>query len=229
MSPFKPGDKVVYKDGQKVQSPDGNPWWTIAEVVEDEVYYTEGGRDRIADLTLYVAPSDGWAFKAGDRIRPADGGPFSIDMLEATVAQVEGGKVWLLETDTWVSADTVRRVDSIPSEQAFKADAGKPLWHLLVSKQGCATALASVVDVLTIAVTPKDRGGKGYEPHSWRNVPKERYLSALYRHMDAINRGEIMDDGPGGTGKAHWDCVVANALFLRELHDEEIRNATSSK
>lgn len=170
-------------------------------------------------------------FKAGDRVRRVEGGTFSNDKLEATVEQVEGDKVWLLETGTWVSPFTIRRVDSTPSAQAFKADAGKPLWHLLVSKQGCATALASVVDVLTIAVTPKDKGGKGYKPHSWRDVPdaKERYLSALYRHMDAINRGEIMDDGPDGTGKAHWDCVATNALFLRELHDEEIRNAASSK
>lgn len=175
-------------------------------------------------------------FKPGDRIAKVSGRPWYDGTQVTVVDYVDGVRVHPIKPNGWMHYEDLRLVPprsvaATEADQAFKADAGKPLWHLLVSKQGCATALASIVDVLTIAVTPKDKGGKGYKPHSWRDVPeaKERYLSALYRHMDAINRGEIMDDGPDGTGKAHWDCVATNALFLRELHDEEISNATSSK
>lgn len=116
-----------------------------------------------------------------------------------------------------------------PPEREHKADTGKPDWSLLLGSQGCPNALAGVVDVLTIAVRPKDQGGRGYDKHSWRLVTnaKERYLAALGRHLSKVALGEVMDDGPEGTGKSHWDCICANALFLRELHEEDIRNATA--
>jgi hypothetical protein len=97
-----------------------------------------------------------------------------------------------------------------------------------MGSQGCPNALVGVVDVLSVAVRPKDQGGRGYDKHSWRLVTnaKERYLAALYRHLSKIALGKIMDDGPEGTGLSHWDCVTTNALFLRELHDQEIKNAT---
>jgi len=101
-------------------------------------------------------------------------------------------------------------------DQAFKADGGKPNWFLLMSGKGCAAALAGVVRVLSFAVRPVAEGGKGYTEHSWRQVPnaRERYEAALYRHLNKIALGELVDDE---SGESHWDHVATNALFLSEL------------
>lgn len=99
---------------------------------------------------------------------------------------------------------------------AFKADGGKPNWFLLMSGKGCAAALAGVVRVLSFAVRPLADGGKGYTEHSWRQVPnaRERYEAAMYRHLNKIALGELVDDE---SGESHWDHVATNALFLSEL------------
>ena len=100
-----------------------------------------------------------------------------------------------------------------PAERpkGLKFDDGKPRWSLLM--QGLATALGGVVAVLTF-------GAKKYAAHSWRGVPngQERYLDALYRHLDALQRGEKTDPE---SGLSHWSHVATNALFLHEL---EIQN-----
>lgn len=102
-----------------------------------------------------------------------------------------------------------------PATTDHKADHGKPNWFLLM--HGCAKALAGVVRVLTFAVRSVAEGGKGYAPHSWKKVPnaKERYESALYRHLNKIHQGETHDDE---SGELHWDHIATNALFLSELH-----------
>lgn len=107
-----------------------------------------------------------------------------------------------------------------PHPQAFKADGGKPNWFLLMSGLGCAKALAGVVRVLSFAVRPVSEGGKGYTPHSWRQVPeaKERYEAALFRHLNDIATGETHDKE---SKESHWYHVATNALFLAELHNAE--------
>jgi hypothetical protein len=89
----------------------------------------------------------------------------------------------------------------------LKFDGGKPKWSLLMG--GCREALSAVVDVLGF-------GAKKYEAHSWRAVDNgaERYKDALYRHMNAIERGEAADIE---SGLSHWAHVATNALFLCEL------------
>lgn len=103
--------------------------------------------------------------------------------------------------------------------QAFKADAGKPRFELLMD--GCPDALLDVVKVLTWAVqekkdAPWPEGGKGYVPHSWQEVTeaKRRYRAALQRHENAIARGELNDPESGLPHRAH---VATNALFLAQL------------
>lgn len=98
-----------------------------------------------------------------------------------------------------------------PVPQGFKADGGKPDWFLLMSAEGCARALASVVRVLTF-------GAKKYAAFSWRKVDnaKHRYESALYRHLNALHTGETHD---AESGESHWAHVATNALFLAELHE----------
>jgi hypothetical protein len=90
----------------------------------------------------------------------------------------------------------------------LKFDGGKPRWSLLM--QGCHSALNGVAEVLTF-------GAKKYAAHSWQQVEnnKERYRDAMYRHLNAIERGEVLDPE---SGLPHWDHVACNALFLSELN-----------
>ena len=108
------------------------------------------------------------------------------------------------------------------ASQDKKADAGKLEWGLVML--GCAKALLGVAKVMTIAVTPKDKGGRGYARDSWREVPdaRRRYTDAIYRHLAEIAAGKVWDDGPEGTQQLHWDCVVTNALFLSEFQHGEL-------
>ncbi|MNJ09322.1 hypothetical protein D3C77_34660 [compost metagenome] len=131
--------------------------------------------------------------------------------------------IWETAYYTW-EMDKLVPPDEPPAPQkdaqAFKADDGKPNWYLLMSAKGCAKALAGIVRVLSFAVAPKERGGKGYAEHSWREVPnaKERYESALHRHMSAIQCGETHDVE---SKESHWYHVATNAMFLAELHNAE--------
>lgn len=90
----------------------------------------------------------------------------------------------------------------------LKHDGGKPRWSLLM--RGCADALQAVVRVLTF-------GAQKYADDSWQDVQngQQRYRDALYRHLNAIERGELADDE---SGESHWAHVATNALFLYELH-----------
>lgn len=193
-------------------------------------------------------------FYTGDMVRYINGnqfgdGGYSHEKYDVvTVKEIEipsphtkpsDYRIWFEETNTWAYAHKLVKVATPqplvpplpvfvvpPTEQAFKADAGKPMWHLLT--KGCARALDGVVKVLSFAVAPKEQGGKGYVPHSWKSVPNaiERYESALHRHLNAINRGELVDSE---SGLSHWDHVATNALFLSELtKSAEVPNVTSN-
>lgn len=89
----------------------------------------------------------------------------------------------------------------------LKFDGGKPSWVLLM--KGCAKALLGVVSVL-------DFGAKKYSADSWKQVEngQSRYRDALYRHLNAIESGELIDPE---SGLSHWDHICTNALFLSEL------------
>ena len=91
----------------------------------------------------------------------------------------------------------------------LKYDGGKSRWTLLM--QGFPKALAGLVGVL-------DFGAKKYEAHSWRGVENgyERYRDALYRHLNAIERGELVDPE---SGLPHWDHVMFNVAACSELAD----------
>lgn len=151
--------------------------------------------------------------------------------LENDLGQVCNEGPWVYDASTgratcqrsicgvWV-ADAVPEVATQKADpQAFKADAGKPRFELLMD--GMPNALLDVVKVLTWAVqakkdAPWPEGGKGYVPHSWRDVPeaKRRYRAALQRHENAIARGEVNDPESGLPHRAH---VATNAMFLAEL------------
>lgn len=96
---------------------------------------------------------------------------------------------------------------AFPQGVGLKYDGGKPRWSLLM--QGLPRFLTGIADVLTF-------GAKKYQAHSWRSVPEgyERYRDALYRHLNAIERGEYLDPE---SGLPHWYHVGCNAGFCAEL------------
>ena len=139
----------------------------------------------------------------------------------------EGAEVQWSDGTPTLHYPTTKDDDVKATSQDKKADAGKLEWGLVML--GCAKALLGVVKVMTIAVTPKVLGGRGYARGSWREVPdaKRRYTDALYRHLSEIAAGKIWDDGPEGTGQLHWDCVATNALFLSEFQHGELNDKSS--
>jgi len=164
--------------------------------------------------------------KVGDTIYRRSGGLFSNGSATCTVSHVEPDRVWLKETSTYIckGAEDYHvnpHVSTETDSQALKADAGKLQWSLVT--RGCANALLGIVKVMTVAVTPKPEG-RGYAPDSWKLVPdaKKRYEDALFRHLSAIARGEVWDDGPEGTGQLHWDCVATNAFSNAKANSSDV-------
>jgi len=169
----------------------------------------------------------GELFKVDDLIRYKDGGNFVYGAKTAkiTSVHVEGGtdegRYWLdsglhipfQHAHLLCERVSTHPISTVPS-QAFKADAGKPQFDLL--DDGCALAIDGVVKVLTFAVEPKERGGKGYVPHSWKQVQDgiRRYSAALARHRNAKARGERYDVE---SGLLHDFHIATNALFVAEL------------
>lgn len=57
------------------------------------------------------------------------------------------------------------------------------------------------------------------ERDNWKKVPEaqERYLKALYRHLEAHRRGEIYDSESSASNMPHMAAVAVNAMFLLEF------------
>ena len=76
-------------------------------------------------------------------------------------------------------------------------------------------------DCLTEIAKVLTHGAKKYKDNSWKTVKngERRYLGALLRHIDAMERGKKIDPESGLLHAAHMAC---NAIFLLwfELHKE---------
>jgi hypothetical protein len=101
-------------------------------------------------------------------------------------------------------------------QEGAKFSHGKPRWSLLP-----LDALGWIVQVLT-------KGALKYAEDNWRIVPnaKEEYYNAFMRHLEAYQKGELLDDGPKGTGLPHLACMGCNLLFLISLEHCEPREKT---
>lgn len=57
------------------------------------------------------------------------------------------------------------------------------------------------------------------ERDNWKKVPdaQQRYMDALYRHIEAVRRGEIYDTESGAENMPHLAAVVVNAMFILEF------------
>ena len=93
----------------------------------------------------------------------------------------------------------------------MKSDQGKTDWSLLPWR-----ATESAARIMTIAIAPKEQGGKGYGLASWQDVPEGffRYWAAMIRHITRrFVYGEIIDQE---SGEPHMGHVICNAAFVFE-------------
>lgn len=91
-----------------------------------------------------------------------------------------------------------------------KHDGGKLRYDLVPPE-----ALEALCDVMTF-------GANKYSPNGWREVEKERYVAALYRHLIAWQKGETMDQE---SGKPHLAHALTNVAFLLMLGPERLHYA----
>lgn len=173
-------------------------------------------RVRVVYVTGHLEGQERWLDKSSGLLF---GGKASGSQLNSGF--VKKGDFWQSGEDRVVIVDKDDSAPKLPTPDpkldsasergaGLKFDGGKPRWSLLM--EGCNKALAGVAAVLTF-------GAKKYEAHSWKQVEnnKERYRDAMYRHLNAIESGEVLDPE---SGLPHWDHVACNALFLSELNKE---------
>lgn len=88
--------------------------------------------------------------------------------------------------------------------EGMKFDDGKLLYSLIPPE-----TLKALAEVLTF-------GAKKYDKNNWQLVEngEERYLDALFRHLEAYRVGEAIDPESGLPHLAH---VLTNAAFLHWL------------
>lgn len=90
-----------------------------------------------------------------------------------------------------------------PSTTGLKYDNDKPPMALLDSDY-----LEGIAKVLGF-------GANKYHAHNWRNgITVSRLVSAAYRHLGAINKGEDLDTESGQPHVYHLGCCV---MFLGEM------------
>lgn len=148
-------------------------------------------------------------FKAGDKVKRIAGayqGMIAGDI--ATVESVHTSGLKLKEYNIDAGYHDARNFvlvsTTLSDALGAKYDTGKLLFRALT--RGLALPLRAVAAVLTY-------GALKYKEDSWQHVPngKERYESALDRHLNAWKAGEECDEESGLPHLAHAAC---NALFL---------------
>ena len=102
--------------------------------------------------------------------------------------------------------------ESMRNKQEAKADAGKPRLTLVPRK------------ILFDIARVREYGTKKYgDPESWKQVDKQRYKDAAFRHFCAyLDDPQGVDEESGLPHLAHLACNVA---FLCEMEGAE-RNGT---
>lgn len=61
-------------------------------------------------------------------------------------------------------------------------------------------------------------GAQKYAPDNWKYVAPDRYMDALFRHLEAYRSGEENDPESGLHHLAH---VLTNVAFLHYLHTKD--------
>jgi len=89
---------------------------------------------------------------------------------------------------------------------AIKYDENKPRWVLAPMRE-----FEDIVRIMTF-------GAQKYEDNGWKGVDKDRYISALLRHVTAYMSGEDVDSESGMPHMAHAAC---NAVFIMYKDNNE--------
>lgn len=88
-------------------------------------------------------------------------------------------------------------------EEFMKFDGDKVRYDLVPP-----SAVKAMADILTF-------GARKYKPNNWQNCKEpERYLAAMYRHLEAWRQGEVNDQDSGMPHLAH---AMTNLAFILEL------------
>lgn len=85
-------------------------------------------------------------------------------------------------------------------------------------------ALEQIAKNLTVGLK------KYKERNNWKKVQgaEQRYLDALYRHLEAHRRGEVFDPDSSVPDMPHLAAVAVNAMFLLEfMLDPELKTKDS--
>ncbi len=95
----------------------------------------------------------------------------------------------------------IEEIEEPKEEIGLKFDEGKIPWFLLPFKE-----IGEIVEILGF-------GANKYGKYNWQKVTpfKERYFSALIRHLVAWHNGERLDPESGKSHLAHAGC---NLVFL---------------
>ena len=90
----------------------------------------------------------------------------------------------------------------------LKYDSGKLRYSLVPP-----IAVRALAEVLTF-------GALKYAPNNWQLVDngKERYLDALYRHLEAYRSGELIDPE---SSLSHLSHAITNIAFLLHFESKE--------
>lgn len=91
-------------------------------------------------------------------------------------------------------------------QQGRKFDGGKLRYDLVP-----VLAYEEVTKVLTA-------GSLKYDDNNWQKVPKgrQRYLAAALRHIQDYRKGNVIDDGEGGTGTHTLANAITDLMFILE-------------
>ena len=84
-------------------------------------------------------------------------------------------------------------------QQGIKHDKGKPRWSLLPW------------EVIELVVLVLSHGASKYGDYNWQKVEQERYWSALFRHLVAHKKGELLDKE---TNLPHLAHALTNLIFI---------------
>tara|TARA_B100001250_G_C19371072_1_gene601980 strand:- start:39 stop:338 length:300 start_codon:yes stop_codon:yes gene_type:complete len=84
-------------------------------------------------------------------------------------------------------------------KDGMKFDTGKAMYDLIDPE-----CLEEFAEVLTM-------GAIKYDRYNWKNVEPHKYEAALFRHLQAYRKGEMIDPESGLHHLAH---VMANTMFL---------------
>lgn len=109
------------------------------------------------------------------------------------------------DVEAWVAAGMPETTKQVAGT---KYDDGKLQFSLVPPY-----ALAEVARNLTAGLE------KYKQRNNWQLVPnaEQRYLDALYRHLEAHRRGEIFDTESSTPNMPHMAAVAVNAMFLLEF------------